>query len=115
MNIKKCKRCEIDKEIFFFNKRQATCKDCEKKYKDEYYKKNKNNLLPSMAIYYKLNKEKIGKDIKEKGLTVVPSSIFFTKNGLVKLEINLARGKNTVNKKKSIKERDLKREFKKEI
>ena len=60
-----------------------------------------------------LNKKeihKIQKCIKEKGLTIVPVSIFFNNTNLIKMSIFTAKGKNSVNKKEKIKERDLKRE-----
>ena len=44
-----------------------------------------------------------------KGFTIVPLKLYFSK-GLAKLEIGVAKGKHTFDKKESIKERDLKRE-----
>lgn len=49
-----------------------------------------------------LNKKeisKIGRALKEKGLTIVPVSIFFNKTGLVKVEIFLAKGKKQYDKR----------------
>ena len=54
--------------------------------------------------------EKLDKSMREKGLTIVPIGIYVNKTGLIKVDIHLARGKNAVNKKESIKEKDLKRE-----
>jgi SsrA-binding protein len=51
----------------------------------------------------------IGKQ-KEKGLTLVPTRLYF-KGRHAKVEIALARGKDTVDKRRSIKERELKREM----
>jgi len=48
---------------------------------------------------------------KIKGLTIIPLSVILTETGFVKLEIGLAKGKNIYNKKNSIKEKDLKRDF----
>lgn len=45
---------------------------------------------------------------QEKGLTIIPLA-FFLKDGRVKVRIALAKGKNTVDKRNSIKERDVKR------
>ena len=44
-----------------------------------------------------------------KGFTIVPLKLYFNK-GLAKLEIGVAKGKHTYDKKESIKERDIKRE-----
>lgn len=50
----------------------------------------------------------IGK-IKEKGLTLVPLKIY-TKYGKIKVEIALAKGKKLFDKRRTIKEKDIKRE-----
>lgn len=51
----------------------------------------------------------IGK-IQEKGYSLVPTKTYF-KKGLVKLEIALAKGKQLHDKRKSIKEKEQKREI----
>ena len=48
--------------------------------------------------------------MKEKGLTVVPTRIYF-KDGRAKVEIALARGKDRFDKRASIKEREMKRDL----
>ena len=55
----------------------------------------------------------IGKS-KEKGLTLVPTKLY-TKNGLVKLEFALARGKKLYDKRESIKKRDIDRDVKRTL
>lgn len=45
-----------------------------------------------------------------KGLTIVPLKLY-VKNGRIKLEIGVARGKNAVDKRNTLKEKDLKREM----
>ena len=52
---------------------------------------------------------KIGGKASERGLTIVPLRAYF-KNGRVKLEIGLARGKRAHDKRESIKRKDLERE-----
>ena len=52
---------------------------------------------------------KINDKISIKGFTLVPLKLYF-KNGKAKLEIGVAKGKHTYDKKESIKERDIKRE-----
>ena len=49
--------------------------------------------------------------VAEKGLAIVPLKMYFSPNGLVKVEIALARGKKTYDKRASMKERDSKREI----
>lgn len=49
--------------------------------------------------------------VEEKGLTLVPVRLFINDRGFAKLEIALARGKKTHDKRNSIRERDAKREL----
>ena len=55
--------------------------------------------------------KKLESKVEEKGLTLVPVRLFINDRGLAKLEIALARGKKTHDKRESIKERDIKREL----
>jgi len=55
----------------------------------------------------------IGK-IKEKGFTLVPLKLYF-KNGKAKLELGLARGKASHDKRQTIQRRDLDRDMQREI
>jgi SsrA-binding protein len=56
---------------------------------------------------------KLYRDVKNNGLTIVPLEIFLLK-GRFKLKIALSRGKKLHDKKNSIKERDIKRETRRE-
>ncbi len=57
-------------------------------------------------------KRLIGK-VQEKGFTLVPLKLYF-KNGKVKVELGLARGKAKYDKRDSIKKRDVDREIQRE-
>jgi len=59
-------------------------------------------------------KRLIGK-IKEKGLTLVPTKVFFNDKGKVKVEVSLAKGKRAYEKREAIRERDRKRELRAEL
>ncbi len=59
-------------------------------------------------------KRLIGK-IKEKGLTLIPTKIFFNDKGRVKVEVSLAKGKRTYEKREAIRARDHKRELRAEL
>jgi SsrA-binding protein len=48
---------------------------------------------------------------KEKGLTIVPLSLYFAENSLVKVELGLARGKKLYDKRQSMAARDSDREI----
>jgi len=52
MNEKQCSMCHRIKQIDQFNKRRCNqCKDCEKKWKSEWYKKNKKALAKKAKQY----------------------------------------------------------------
>jgi SsrA-binding protein len=53
--------------------------------------------------------KKLSEKINEKGLTLVPLSVYL-KNNKVKIEVGIGRGKNNVDKKNTLKEKDMKRE-----
>jgi SsrA-binding protein len=59
-------------------------------------------------------KRLIGK-IREKGYTLIPTKVLLNEKGKVKVEISLAKGKRTYEKKRAIKERDLEREVRAEL
>lgn len=48
---------------------------------------------------------------EEKGLTIVPLALFISDRGFAKLEIGLAQGKKTYDKRETMKERDTKVEM----
>lgn len=51
----------------------------------------------------------------DKGISIIPVRIFLSERGLIKIEIALAKGKKTWDKKESTKERDIKRETDREL
>ena len=53
---------------------------------------------------------KLDNKLKLEGFTLIPLKVYFVK-GRVKVELGLCRGKKNYDKRESIKERDLKREF----
>jgi SsrA-binding protein len=56
----------------------------------------------------------IGK-VREKGLTLVPLKLYFTPRGIAKVELALAKGKKTYDKRRSIAERDAQRDLSREL
>ncbi|OGH67394.1 MAG: SsrA-binding protein [Candidatus Magasanikbacteria bacterium RIFCSPHIGHO2_02_FULL_41_13] len=71
------------------------------------------NYIPDASRKILLKKREIdllrGK-LQQKGLTIVPLSLY-TKGQLIKIEIGLAQGKKTFDKRQTIKEREGKREI----
>jgi SsrA-binding protein len=61
-----------------------------------------------------LHRQELGKllrKLKDQGVTIIPVRSYFAKNGLVKVEIALAKGKKTYDKRESLKQKDLKRDL----
>jgi len=58
--------------------------------------------------------DKIERRVSEKGLTIVPLSLYF-KDGRAKVEIGLARGKKTWDKRHALAERQATREVQQEV
>lgn len=76
------------------------------------------NHLPTQDRKLLLTKRELKKwenKIKEKGFTIVPLKLFFTKEGWAKLEIGLGKGKQVHDKRNTIKERENKREIQRYI
>jgi SsrA-binding protein len=75
---------------------------------------NINNHDPVRKRKLLLNKrelKKIRASLEEKGLTIVPTKIYF-KDSLVKIEMAIARGKKMYDKRQSIKQKDIERKLK---
>lgn len=78
----------------------------------EYKQGNINNHIPTRDRKLLLNRSEIRKLIgktKEKGLTLVPLRLYF-RNGKVKVELALAKGKKVYDKREDIAKRDYQRE-----
>ncbi len=56
----------------------------------------------------------IGK-VKEKGLTLVPLKLYFNNKGLVKVELALAKGRRTYDKRRAIAKRDADRDLRRTL
>lgn len=80
----------------------------------EYEFGNMNNHEPKRTRKLLMRKpelRKIMKRVAEKGLTIVPYKVYFNDRGFAKMEIILAQGKKSYDKRNSIKDRDNKREM----
>jgi SsrA-binding protein len=69
---------------------------------------------PRKLLLHKREILRLSGKVKEKGLTLIPLSIYL-KGNLIKVEVGLAKGKQVHNKKEAIKERDVKREMAREV
>ncbi len=74
------------------------------KYKEATYN-NHEPRRPRILLLHQQEKINLINDIQKKGLTIVPLTIYFNDKGRLKLSIALARGKNIVDKRNTIKKR----------
>ena len=54
---------------------------------------------------------KILSKTREKGLTIIPTSMFINEKGLAKLNISIAKGKKLYDKRETLKTKDVRREI----
>ncbi len=90
----------------------------------ELFVKNLNIAKYEMGTHYNheplrerkllLNKRELRKlvnKLTDKGLTIIPTRLFIAESGIAKLEIALAKGKKLFDKRETIKERDVSRDY----
>jgi len=61
-------------------------------------------------LLHKKEIQRLSGKVKEKGLTLIPLSVYFTDRGRAKVEVALARGKRLYDKRAAIKAREARRE-----
>ncbi|MEI8105062.1 MAG: SsrA-binding protein SmpB [Actinomycetes bacterium] len=74
---------------------------------------NSSNHEPTRTRKLLLHRREIDRlygQVREKGLTVVPTRLYF-KDGRVKIELALARGKDVHDKRRTVADRDAKRQM----
>ena len=72
-------------------------------YSNHQPKRNRKLLLNKRELI------RIGNQIKEKGLTIIPTLLYINEKGLAKVTIAIAKGKKLYDKRESIKEKDYQR------
>lgn len=80
---------------------------------NEYDKGSYNNHKPLRERKLLLNRselQKIERKLKDQGLTIVPIRMFISKESYAKLEIAVAKGKKSFDKREDIKKKDIERE-----
>ena len=75
---------------------------------------NHDPLRDRKLLLHRREIEQLGAKVAQRGMTLVPLSIYLT-NGKVKLELGLARGKEGVDKRHAIAERDARRQMERAV
>lgn len=79
----------------------------------EYLEANRMNHKPKRPrklLLHRREIERFAGKATERGLTLIPLQIYF-KNGLAKVELSIARGRKTFDKREALKKQDAKREM----
>ena len=71
---------------------------------------NREPLRKRKLLLHKREIMKLAGQVQAKGYTLMPLQVYF-KNGRVKIEIGLARGKKLYDKRQDIRKKDMKREM----
>jgi SsrA-binding protein len=70
---------------------------------------------PRKLLLHRNEIERLAARTREKGLTLVPTRLYFSDGKRAKVEVALARGKDVGDKRQSIKEREMKREMERAV
>jgi SsrA-binding protein len=69
---------------------------------------------PRKLLLHRRELDRLGAGVREKGFTIVPTRLYF-KDGRVKVELALARGKELRDKRRDIASRDAQRQIDREL
>jgi SsrA-binding protein len=84
----------------------------------EYKAGSYNNHEPKRMrklLIKKMELAKLQSRMREKGLTIIPIQLFFNERGYAKIEIALAKGKKSFDKREDLKKKDMEREVSKYV
>ncbi len=70
---------------------------------------NHEALRDRKLLLHKKELQKLHREIKESGLTIVPTKLYINDRGIAKMEIALARGKKAYDKRQTLREKEDKR------
>jgi len=77
---------------------------------DQGNRANHEPTRPRKLLLHRREIDRLYGQVREKGLTLVPTKLYF-KDGRVKVELALARGKDVRDKRKTVADRDAKRQI----
>ncbi len=72
---------------------------------------NHDPIRERKLLLSKRELDKIDKSLKDQGITIVPTKLFISEKGWIKLNIAVAKGKKNYDKRQSLKEKDAKRDL----
>ncbi len=66
---------------------------------------------PRKLLLHRRQLNRLRSKVQEKGLTLVPLTLYFNEKGYAKVEIGLGRGKHTFDKREDLKKKTIQREI----
>jgi len=75
---------------------------------------NHDPVRPRRLLLHKREIQQLWDDVRQKGMTIIPTRVYL-KNGRAKVEIALARGKKSYDKREAIAKRDRERDSAREM
>ena len=107
--------CNLKDSFCFIREGQVTLKNMHIPVYDKSGAFNsKDSKRDIKLLLHKFEIYKIVVKINAKGMTLVPISLYF-KDNLIKVEVALCRGKQSFDKKQTIKQRDIERDTKRQL
>ncbi len=82
-----------------------------KEYQNSTY--NRNSLSQRKLLLNRKELKKLKKKIADIGVTIIPLNLFINDSGFAKLKIAIAKGKKLHDKRRSLKEKEIKRDIEK--
>lgn len=102
-SINECYAGEKDGELYLFNAHIPEYKNTNVKFQHQ-------PRRPRKLLMHKNEINKLLGALQKDGITLVPISLYFTPNGLAKLELGIAKGKKQHDKRETTKQRDWDRQ-----
>lgn len=106
-------KCTLDGAWVKFERGELWMMDCDI---PEYKFGNVMNHAPKRdrkLLIHRRELNKFAKKSLQKGFTLIPTSLYFNDRGKVKVEIAVARGKQTFDKRQSLRDAEVKRQMRK--
>jgi SsrA-binding protein len=82
---------------------------------NSFYRKKYDEIRKRKLLMHKIEIAKLFSKVAKQQLTLVPIKIYFSSKNLIKVEIALAKGKKTYDKRNDLKEKQQKREISRAI
>ena len=79
---------------------------------DQYMNVPADETRPRKLLLHKSQLKKLKEGVKVKGYSIVPTTLKWSSKGFVKLDIALGKGKSKIDKRETIKKRDIDRSLK---